>query len=106
MSKRLNYIILPNSFIYDRYGDKENKVFKDVNLNWKQMKEISGYWSEFEYRSIYSYQSLMEKIKNVVRETEESPCNYNKERLLMFTKLYQQLNIGETLFVEYDNVRQ
>lgn len=101
MAKKLTYIILSNPHLHEKY--KSNAiVFNDAGLKWNEVSQISGYWSEFEYRSIYTYKSLMKKLKTVVEQTELEPCEYNKERLFLFSNLYCQLKIGETLFVQYD----
>jgi hypothetical protein len=101
MPKKLTYIILSNPFLNENY--KSNAiVFNDTGLKWNEVSQISGYWNEFEYRSIYSYKTLMKKLKTVVDQTALEPCEYNKERLFLFSNLYYQLKIGETLFVQYD----
>lgn len=103
MPKVLTYLILPNHQFYTEYKNSSSKVFHDLNQPWNVMSNISGYWGEFEYRMTYNYKTLMSKLKKIADETELEPCEYNKERLMLFTTLYYQLKIGETLFIQYDN---
>ena len=102
MPKKLTYIILANHLIYEKYGKNVNNVFEDAIWTWKEVQQFSGYWTEFEMRGIYNTKSLMTKLKRVVVETSEIPCDFNKEKLFLFSNLYCQLKIGETLFVQYD----
>lgn len=102
MPKVLAYLILPNHYLYTEYKNNTSKVFKDPKQIWNVMSNISGYWTEFEYRATYNYKTLMSKLKKIVDETETEPCEYNKERLMLFSNLYHQLKIGETLFIQYD----
>jgi hypothetical protein len=104
MPKVLTYLILPNHLLYSEYKNSNSKVFSDINLKWNALLNISGYWGEFEYRAVYNYKTLMTKLKKIVGETELEPCDYNKERLMLFTNLYNQLKIGETLFIQYDDM--
>jgi hypothetical protein len=103
MPKVLTYIILPNHFLYTQYKNSSSKVFNDNTLKWNALLNISGYWGDFEYRATYNYKTLIAKLKKIVDETELEPCNYNKERLMLFSNLYSQLKIGETLFIQYDD---
>jgi hypothetical protein len=103
MPKVLNYLILPNHYLYTQYNNSSSKVFNDLNQKWNMMDNISGYWGEFEYRMTYNYKTLMTKLRKVMNETELEPCEYNKERLMLFSSLYYQLKIGETLFIQYDD---
>jgi hypothetical protein len=101
MPKKLSYLILSNTYLTENY--KSNQlVFEEKNLQWNEVPQVSGYWNEFEYRNIYNYKTLMKKLKSVVDQTSSEPCDYNKERLFLFSNLYCQLKIGETLFVQYD----
>jgi hypothetical protein len=103
MPKVLTYLILPNHYLYSEYKNINSNVYSDPNQKWNVMSNISGYWGDFEYRMTYNYKTLMNKLKKVISDTETEPCEYNKERLMLFSSLYYQLKIGETLFIQYDD---
>jgi hypothetical protein len=100
--KKFTYIILSNHQLYEKYNNKSYLVFDDENVEWKVYPNVSGYWNEFEYHAIYNYKTLMSKLYQIMNFTKSNPCDYNKERFLIYSTLYYQLDMGETLFVRYE----
>ena len=73
------YIILSNPLIHEVYGDKHTKVFRDPNLEWIKMEEISGYWHEFLDREYFTYDELLDRLLIATVDLKKCPCAYYLE---------------------------
>lgn len=104
MTKKLRYIIIPNFILFEKFKNKTSMdIFNDKSLEWKEVPQISGYWNELTELSVYTSKSLIKKLRRIVDETALIPCDYNNERLFLYSNLYCQLKMGETLYVQYTN---
>jgi len=100
--KKLKYLILPNYHLYEKYKGNAYKVFDDDTYTWKEIPQFSGYWNGIDRRTIHNHKSLTRLLKSVVEDTTLNPCDFNKEKLFLYSNLYYQMKMGETIFVSYE----
>lgn len=103
MAKKLTYLILPNHHLYQKYKGPSLAVFEDKDYSWLEVPQFSGYWGEMKPKTVYNHRALLKVLKSVVDDTSDEPCDWNKERLFLYSNLYCQMKIGETIFIRYED---
>lgn len=103
MVKKACYIILSNAFLFQNYGTKKDRVFKDDTLKWKEVDFVSGYWDSFENEVSYNYQGILKKLTNIMVDLLEDSCSYHLDRHKFFCEILHNMKIGETVFVKYED---
>jgi hypothetical protein len=102
MPKKLNYIILSNLKIWEKFKLNTKKVFNDNDVDWKESKIVDGYWPEFDDKTFYNYKDLINKVSLVTDELLSNSCEYYREMHFFYSSMLYELQPGQTLFVKYE----
>ncbi len=103
MNKKACYVIIPNAVLYQKYKSSSSQVCKDGNLEWTQVDFVSGYWNDFESGTSYNYQGVIKKLTNIMIDLMEQPCSFHMDRHKFFCEIFHEMNMGETVFVKYED---
>jgi hypothetical protein len=103
MVKKACYIILPNPFLYEKYGEKTDGVFTNDELKWTKVEYVSGFWDMFEDHYKFDYDGVIRKIRHITKELSKSSCEYNLDRHKFFCEILYNMKRGETVFVKYED---
>lgn len=99
--KFLSYVILPN-FVYENHYKKCSlNVFNSRSLEWTPVFHFSQYWYQFPEYLCYSYPMMKKVIKMLTDELLENDCTYHREKFAVFSDLFLEQKMGETVFVKY-----
>jgi hypothetical protein len=102
MPKVLNYCILSNHMIWEKYKNQIKKVFKANQVPWTESKIVNGFWSEFDDETFYNYKDLIQKVSLINDDLLSNPCDYYREMHYFYSTMLYQLQPGQTLFVKYE----
>jgi hypothetical protein len=100
-SKFLSYIILPNYIYENKYKKMSIQVFNDRSLEWNQVCHFSEHWYQFPEYLCYSYPAMKKVIKFLTEQMLQEDCTYHREKFHVFSNLFVQSKMGETVFLRY-----
>lgn len=96
-----SYIILPNFVYENKYKKVSYNVFNDRTLEWNPIFYFSEYWYQFPDYLCYSYSTMQKVILLLTNQMIENDCTYHREKFAVFSNLYLEMKMGETVFVRY-----
>jgi hypothetical protein len=99
--KFLSYVILPNFVYQNQYNKCSLNVFNDQRLNWEPVLNFSEHWYQFPDYLCYNYSNMRKVLKLVMNEMLEEDCSYHRDKFGLFSILFLEMNMGETLFLKY-----
>jgi hypothetical protein len=103
--KFLSYLILPNYVYENKYNKISYKVFNDRTLEWNPIYYFSEYWYQFPEYLSYSYPIIQKVLKLITNQMLDNDCTYHREKFAVFSNLYLDMKMGETVFIKYLTIK-